>query len=133
MFNEKNTEKKLKFSIRKKKGGGGAASFVIGSLLFSTLILGGGIYANAEEITPVLENNPASTSTQLSDTKSNESTEEKNTLSNDIETPSVNKSKLTTTKNAVFSDSRTIETKGENEDSSTDVKETNSFKEDNIS
>ncbi|MFS1350700.1 hypothetical protein ACLZX5_04085 [Enterococcus faecium] len=33
----------------------------------------------------------------------------------------------------MFSDSRTIETKGENEDSSTDVKETNSFKEDNIS
>ncbi|WP_441652087.1 hypothetical protein [Enterococcus faecalis] len=81
MFREKNTEKKLKFAIRKKKGGGGAASFVIGSLLFSTFILGGGIYANAEEITPVLENNPSSASTQILDKQDNESTEDKNILS----------------------------------------------------
>ncbi|MDZ3791493.1 MucBP domain-containing protein [Enterococcus faecalis] len=133
MFREKNTEKKLKFAIRKKKGGGGAASFVIGSLLFSTFILGGGIYANAEEITPVLENNPSSASTQILDKQDNESTEDKNILSTQAETSNLNESKLSTTENVVVSDTNTIETKGEDEVDSTDVKETNSLSVENIS
>ncbi len=133
MFREKNTEKKLKFAIRKKKGGGGAASFVIGSLLFSTFILGGGIYANAEEITPVLENNPSSASTQILDKQDNESTEDKNILSTQAETSNLNESKLSTTENVAVSDTNTIETKGEDEVDSTDVKETNSLSVENIS
>lgn len=40
------TERQLKFGLKKKKGGGGAASFIIGSVLLGTMIA-----------TPVIANN----------------------------------------------------------------------------
>ena len=44
-------DRKLKFSIKKKRTGGGAASFIIGSVIFGSLLLGNAGVVHAESIT----------------------------------------------------------------------------------
>ena len=40
MFKKNQYDRQFKFSLRKKRGGGGAASFIIGSVLFGSIVLG---------------------------------------------------------------------------------------------